>query len=209
MKRTNKLVREFFYPTQIYIKDLPNFEILNKKLLDNILKWKDRDESGVKRSNSIGWHSDVDMHKREEYFDIVEELKKMQLEIFEMEHYDKKTEPCLGTMWANINPKFSYNRSHVHPGALWSGVYYVKAPKDSGSICFVDPRPGPCVLDPAYSVETKRPSHMTREVRFEPLEGRMIMFPGWLPHEVEPNFSKEDDNIRVSISFNFSQIWKK
>jgi hypothetical protein len=81
VKRTNKLVREFFYPTQIYIKDLPNFEILNKKLLDNILKWKDRDESGVKRSNSIGWHSGVDMHKREEYFDIVEELKKMQLEI--------------------------------------------------------------------------------------------------------------------------------
>ena len=209
MRRTNKIVREFFYPTQIYIKDLPNFEILNKNLLTNILNWRDRDNSGVKRSNAIGWHSDIDMHKREEYFDIVEELKKMQLEIFELEHYDTKTEPSLGTMWANVSPKFSYNRSHVHPGALWSGVYYVKAPKNSGSICFVDPRPGPCVLDPAYCTEKKRPSHMIREVRFEPLEGRMIMFPGWLPHEVEPNLSEEDDNIRVSISFNFSQIWKK
>jgi hypothetical protein len=50
---------------------------------------------------------------------------------------------------------------------------------------------------------------MIREVRFEPLEGRLIMFPGWLPHEVEPNLSEEEDNIRISISFNFSQIWKK
>ena len=43
-------------------------------------------------------------------------------------------------MWANINMRYSHNRNHVHPGALWSGVYYIQTPKDSGRIWFTDPR---------------------------------------------------------------------
>ena len=46
------------------------------------------------------------------------------------------------------------------------------------------------------------PSHLWREVRVDPLEGRIIIFPAWLWHCVEPNLSKE---IRISVSFNFLQ----
>ena len=37
---------------------------------------------------------------------------------------------------------------------------------------------------------------------YEPLEGRIIMFPSWLWHCVEPN---ESNDIRISVSFNFLQ----
>ena len=49
-----------------------------------------------------------------------------------------------------------------------------------------------------------------REVYYEPTPGRLILFPGWLTHEVEPNLNKEfeeDDRKgwRYSLSFNFIQ----
>ena len=49
----------------------------------------------------------------------------------------------LGNMWANINPTYSYNKTHTHPNSMWSGVYYIKVPKNSGKLFLEDPRPGP------------------------------------------------------------------
>ena len=46
------------------------------------------------------------------------------------------------------------------------------------------------------------PDRLWRETSFEPKAGRLIMFPAWLTHCVDPNNSKD---IRISISFNFMQ----
>ena len=56
--------------------------------------------------------------------------------------------PGLGNMWANINYPGSYNKQHIHPNSQWSGVYYVKVPKNSGSLFLEDPRPGPNIILP-------------------------------------------------------------
>ena len=50
--------------------------------------------------------------------------------------------------------------------------------------------------------EGKPPSHLWKEVHVDPLEGRIIIFPAWLWHGVEPN---ESNDIRISVSFNFLQ----
>ena len=41
-----------------------------------------------------------------------------------------------------------------------------------------------------------------REAYIDPIPGRIIMFPAWLWHSVEPN---ESNDIRISVSFNFIQ----
>ena len=46
------------------------------------------------------------------------------------------------------------------------------------------------------------PSHLWKEVHVDPLEGRILMFPSWLWHCVQPNKSND---IRISVSFNFLQ----
>ena len=46
------------------------------------------------------------------------------------------------------------------------------------------------------------PIDLWREIRVKPIEGRIIMFPAWLWHSVEPNKSND---IRISVSFNFIQ----
>ena len=203
--------RELFYATPIFFKDLQNSEELNKHLLKHIKSWKKRDEKGIVRSNSLGWHSAVDMHHRKEYNPLVKELFKMQQEIYEAEGYHPDTEAICDNMWANVNYKYSHNKNHVHPGAQWSGVYYIKCPPNCGHIWFTDPC-GQRHLDmPIMADKKAKPTHYWREVHYQPVEGRLIMFPGWLTHEVAQNMCnlKGEDGWRVSVSFNFKQRWKQ
>ena len=202
--------RELFYATPIFYKDIQGSDELNKHLFKHIKQWKKRDEKGIVRSNSLGWHSSVDMHHRKEYHSLVKELFKMQQEIYEAEGYHPDTEAICDNMWANVNYKYSHNKNHVHPGAQWSGVYYIKCPPNCGHIWFTDPCGQRHIDMPIMADKKAKPAHYWREVHYQPVEGRLIMFPGWLTHEVAQNMCdlKGEDGWRVSVSFNFKQRWK-
>jgi uncharacterized protein (TIGR02466 family) len=205
-----QMARELFFSTPIFYKDLPNAKELNKNLLKHVKKWKKEDEKGIVRSNSLGWHSAVDMHHRKEYNSLTKELFKMQQEIYQAEGYHPNTEPICDNMWANVNYKYSHNKNHVHPGAQWSGVYYIKTPENCGHIWFTDPCGERHMEIPIMADKKQKPTHYWREVHYQPVEGRIIMFPGWLTHEVAHNLSdlKGEKGWRVSVSFNFKQRWK-
>ena len=104
-------------------------------------------------------------------------------------------------MWANINPPGGYNKPPVHPNALFSGVYYIKTPPNSGRLICQDPRPGIQTCMPTRK-KVEIPKYLWRDVHIEPQENRAIIFPAWLWHQVEPN---ESNDIRISVSFNFIQ----
>ena len=55
-------------------------------------------------------------------------------------------------MWANINPPGGMNRAHQHPNSLWSGVYYIKAPKNSGHLKIDDPRASAAMFRPIQNL---------------------------------------------------------
>ena len=63
------------------------------------------------------------------------------------------------------------------------------------------------MLRPRIHDEGRKQAHNWTEVYFEPVEGRLILFPAWLSHEVEPNLSdaEGDAAVRISISFNLFQ----
>ena len=125
-------------------------------------------------------------------------------EIFAKEFLTMK--PALGNMWANINYPGGYNRPHLHPNSLFSGVYWIKTPVKSGNLMLYDPRPGVHTTMPNRNAdgpkEGQLPPELWREVHYEPIAGRIIMFPAWLWHEVRPN---ESNDTRISVSFNFLQ----
>ena len=192
------MITEYHFPTIVYIKDIPNALQLNQYLEQKIIQWSQQDK-GEQKTNAGGWHSTTDMNKKEEYHPLTNELFNMQNEIYKKEHLSLK--PVLGNMWANINYPKCYNRPHIHPNSLFSGVYYVTAPKNSGNLMIYDPRPGVQMAMPNRK-EGKLPPELWREVHYEPVAGRCIMFPSWLWHEVKPN---ESNDIRISVSFNFLQ----
>jgi uncharacterized protein (TIGR02466 family) len=190
------MIKAAYFPTIIYAKDL---QLDNRLFEREVIEWSKKDK-GVKRTNMIGWHSTTDMHKIPVFKPLVDELFKMQIEMYREEFLSR--EPIIGNMWANINPPGGYNRPHIHPNSHFSGVYYIKAPQNSGDIVFNDPRSGAHMIMPERIKDSKPPSHLWREVRINPLEGRLIMFPSWLWHCVDPN---ESNDIRISVSFNFIQ----
>ena len=190
------MIKAAYFPTIIYAKDV---QLDNRLFEKEIVEWSKKDK-GIRRTNMIGWHSTTDMHKIPVFKTLVDELFKMQMEIYKEELLSR--EPIIGNMWANINPPGGYNRPHIHPNSHFSGVYYIKAPQNSGEIVFNDPRSGAHMIMPERIKDSKPPSHLWREVRINPLEGRLIMFPSWLWHCVDPN---ESNDIRISVSFNFIQ----
>jgi uncharacterized protein (TIGR02466 family) len=189
------LIREQFFPTTIYGKDV---KLDNRLFEQEIVAWS-KNDPGVKKTNMNGWHSQTNMEKIPVFEPLVKELFTMMEEVWKAEHLDRV--PLLGNMWANINYPNGYNKSHVHPNCLFSGVYYIKAPKNSGDLICNDPRPGMQNTLPAR-LKGQLPKHMWRECTIEPVEGRILVFPAWLWHQVEPN---QSNNIRISASFNFIQ----
>ena len=189
------MIKEQFFPTTIYGKDI---NLNTDELAKHIIDWSKQDE-GVKKTNVNGWHSKTEMHTRPEYKHLVDELFRMQFEIYNEEWLDR--EPKLGNMWANINYNGGYNKPHIHPNALFSGVYYVKTQPNCGLLTCYDPRPGIQTNMPLRR-KGQPPKHLWRETTIEPKENRIIMFPAWLWHSVEPNKSND---IRISVSFNFVQ----
>ena len=139
------------------------------------------------------------MHEKPEYKPLVDELFKMVHQVFNEEFLER--EPRLGNMWANINLPGRYNKPHVHPNALFSGVYYIKTPPNCGRLICQDPRPGIQTCMPTRK-KIEIPKYLWRDVHLQPQENRAVIFPAWLWHQVEPN---ESNDIRISVSFNFIQ----
>ena len=189
------MIIEKFFPTIVYGKDI---QLDNNKMAQDIINWSNQDP-GVSKTNYKGWHSTTNMANKPEYQQLVKELLKMQEEIFNNEHLDRSSR--LGNMWANINPPGGMNQPHIHPNALFSGVYYIKSPVKSGRLKIYDPRPGVQFIMPI-----RKPGNpgkdLWREANIDPVEGRIIMFPAWLWHAVEEN---QSNDIRISVSFNFIQ----
>ena len=189
------MIKEGFFPTLIYAEDL---KLDTNEMAKNIIQWSKENE-GVQKTNVNGWHSETEMHNRPEYKPLVDELFRMVHQVFNEEFLDKRA--VLGNMWANINYQGGYNKPHVHPNALFSGVYYVKTPPNCGNLICQDPRPGIQTCMPNRK-KVEIPKYLWRDVHLQPQENRAIMFPAWLWHSVQPN---ESNDIRISVSFNFIQ----
>ena len=206
----SNITRELFFSVPIFYFDLDNSNEINLKLKNLIFDWKDKDK-GVERSNVLGWHSKDDMHIRNHFNFFTDEINNIQNEIPLTEEYANNTELRVENMWANVNHKYSYNRFHTHPGSLWSGVYYVQSPPNCGSILFklVD---RDLYGTPTYEKDNiDRQTHQWQTIEYKPIEGRVILFPSWLGHEVQQNLTdvEGENGNRISISFNTIQKIKE
>ena len=195
------------FPTEVWKEDLDHID--NEELTNVILKME-QEESTVKSrfgysvSSVGGWQSKPDLHNKEniQLQNLLKSIGKVTDEIKRYNHFLKgiKTE-CIA-MWANVNRYKDYNKLHVHPHCNYSGIYYVKTPENCGTLSFIDPRKERRMLTDSslYDVEsTSVPAAAAHTLIITPKEGRLVLFPCFLEHEVEANQTNEP---RISISFN-------
>lgn len=104
--------------------------------------------------------------------------------------------------------------------SLVGGVYYVRVPPRSGELLLFDPRGMSPMLSANVSeaVRAKAEAMGTpkstppfhRTVSITPTDGKMVLFPGWLVHQVLPSRGLDvaRDGHRISISVNLKGEWQ-
>jgi len=209
---TDSFIQKSHFPTLIFQDDVQRCDELNKSLLDLVYAERERGVSHNKSNTSeLGsWHSATNLHKKSEYLPVLAEINAALERISQDLNYSKDHALKVTSMWSIINPPGNGNRAHCHPNSLWSGVYYVQAPENSGNIEFTDPRTALVMNQPKYETKKKRPRDCWTKANYKPVPGRMFIFPAWLYHSVASNVSKETGKAgdRIIVSFNVNQMKK-
>lgn len=191
-----KIETDALFPSPVWTIVFDDRISFNAKLLALANKMRNNDPDGVSNTNVKGWQSPNNLQNLDEFKDINQRILHICQRIAESQHF-KPNVKLDHQAWVNISPPGASNKIHYHANCHFSGVYYIslKTP-ECGSIFFRDPRVASRMFT---SPITQLNDFTAEEVRMNPEEGRMYIFPGWLEHGVEINESDED---RVSISFN-------
>ncbi|MBN8432023.1 hypothetical protein JF535_14315 [Microbulbifer salipaludis] len=190
------------FSTPILVRDMEESGPVNHRLMEIILDMESR-TPGMKRSNIGSWDSQKDFlewpYEEIALFKkwVINGIKEITLKATKQK-YNPKAQDMLAHAWANVSRADSYRKIHNHESCTWSGVYYVKSDLvkeksvSSGNIEFLDPR--------MLCIQAELPnSSFGSRVRVVPRAGRLVIFPHWLLHYVNP---VEDDSLRICIAFN-------
>jgi hypothetical protein len=176
--------------------------INNEELVKYAYQLKEK-SPGVKKSNFAGWQSDTleDQQPHPEIAKlanlIVDSADEVKSSIFPE---PDSSVSFLNNIWININPCGAFNKPHVHPNAVLTGVYYVSTPGPSSKINFQHPGIN---VQYHYTPDVMKGSNNFTSAfwKYEPVAGDLLVFPAYLSHFVESNMSTQD---RISIAFNTS-----
>lgn len=114
---------------------------------------------------------------------------------------EKPKELEIVNLWFNVNPYGGYQGKHHHAMNLLGGTYYINTPEDSGKIIFSNPNPFSYLKNQEPVI-----NHLTSsDFRFNPEPGDLLIWPGWMDHEITSNDNVNDNRITVSFGLN----WKK
>tara|TARA_R100000664_G_C2754358_1_gene141962 strand:- start:2227 stop:2853 length:627 start_codon:yes stop_codon:yes gene_type:complete len=191
---------EFDFPYHAQIKKQIN-ELVNSSSKD-YLEFKDNPSLTTYGGNEIWYESQIELQSLIEI-----QIKKMLNNVSKDRPWVKGQWENF-EQWLNINNKGNFNPPHIHPNHHYSGCYYIKFPENAGYIHFLDPRPQHRICSPDL-VETKgnpynSPSaHDSSVFTYKIKEGKVIIFPSWLMHYVDPN---PNEDLRISIAFNSDYI---
>lgn len=196
--------REDWFPTSVWCFDHPTPTPLNAALRAELQAEQARDAAGLAgRSNVLGWHSADDLHRRPPFAPLMAFVEECVREVTTFGLWDTaRAEPQATNCWAIVNGRGASNVVHTHPMSLLSGVYYVHAEPGCGHLFFLDPRPVAAFVLPPVTGYTP---WTYQKATYAPTPGRLILFPAWLQHGVEPNLSESD---RVAVSFNVGLKWR-
>jgi hypothetical protein len=100
-------------------------------------------------------------------------------EFISKKYYNRPMKGRIADMWGMLYKKGDHAIVHDHWPALWSGVYYLKVPNNSGEL---------------YFPQLKQ--------SFMPNENQLVLFNGSTRHGVKENLNGEE---RICVSFNIKE----
>ena len=191
------------YSIPLWQTEYPEFEEHKEIFLKTVKEYKEQNPSKEKpRSNITGYQSPDTLHHVPELRPLFEYICQLGFKaVADLDFMD--CDIALTEAWLNINDtRQCMNTEHVHC-EVFSGVFYLSAPDESGKLVVQNPAINKmwkgCAL-------TAQKNQFTGEsIRIEPVAGNIILFPSYIPHSVETN---NHDEERISISFNLIALPK-
>ena len=204
----NVAIRGLF-ATPVAAMETPGAQARNVALRAAILARRAAAPS-VRASNAGGWHSDrtIESWGGPEVAEVLA-LARGLADRMTADRDGKLAAPAWKVAaWANVNGPGDANMAHYHPGAYWSGAYYVDDggcaddPSLGGEFEMLDPRGGaPAMLAPALKFASEDGLSVCGAETVRPKPGLLMLFPSWLVHQVRPY---RGNALRISIAFNLS-----
>ena len=108
------------------------------------------------------------------------------------------------SVWLNANRRHDYNVPHTHTDSFLSGVYFVSISEgtESSELVLSDPRVQ------LQQFEYHDWFGMGLQRRIVPTPGKLVLWPSWLSHRVEPVADdaalESEQSERISVSFNLA-----
>ena len=201
-------VRNLF-PTPIAVAMLPEAEAINRELRRIILD-REQKQPSTQHSNLGGWQSSWDF--QDWGGPMLQRVLETARGLAGQLTADRQGRPVAVTWrlncWANVNRSGQGNEFHTHPGAFWSGSYYVDDggvaanPQLGGEFEAQDPRGvAPAMYAPNLTFAGRNGPSVGAAEMMLPRAGMMVLFPSWLQHAVRPYRGTQ---TRISIAFNMS-----
>ena len=196
------------FATPVAAVQLPDADARNRSLRATILARRDTDP-GVQASNAGGWHSDraIESWGGPAAGEVLTIARQLASQLTVDRHGQRAAPDWVMQAWANVNGPGDGNICHYHPGAFWSGTYYVddggcaSDPALGGEFEMLDPRgPAPGMYAPALRVAGEEHASAGSAETIRPRPGLLFLFPSWLMHQVRPY---RGDRLRISLAFNF------
>ncbi len=209
MKTRMDIAVRGLFATPVAALEVPDAQARNAELSSIILRRRAETPS-VQASNAGGWHSDREIIRwGGAHVAHILDLAKEMANRLTSDRHGKLAHPAWSVMaWANVNGPGDANICHYHPGAFWSGTYYVDdggcATDHSlgGEFEMLDPRgAGPGMYAPTLKFAGEDGQSVGAAETIRPRPGLLFLFPSWLFHQVRPY---RGDGLRISIAFNLS-----
>lgn len=189
-----------FFPTLVQITDIPEAKQLNRQILKGVRRIQENTENTQPESwigdvfTTIG--SAMNILTQNEFRKlnkvILHEVSSYAHSLkFDIKQYPLKINEC----WLNVYRAGNSQEPHIHANSVFSGIYFVKTPKECAPLILLSPLANTMIEPP--KTETTELNRVS--VRYEPTAGQMLVFRSHLMHAVK---SSPSDDERISIAFN-------
>ena len=194
-----KVNKETWFSSPVYYIDIG--EKVNSTQLIKECRAIEKADEGRLISNRGGYQSNnITFDKQTELDNLRIIIESIAVDIFRDYGVKPEIRPTTDNAWLNINRYGDHNISHNHPGVAFSAVYYVKTHEGCGNFLIINDS----MMNFFNATCTNVDTDMTyAQVTYEATEGRLLLFPAYLNHLVEPNMTRKD---RISIAFNLGRL---
>ena len=195
-----KIFSEFVFPKQIVVCYDDEYPTYKDCLVDFCHDKFDKDPEGAHFSNVRGWQSHPQFDDNFYNLEFVSNRLKYMIDrcVYEQLEITKKYKAKMDRWWINISKKGSYNTRHTHPFCHYSGIFYVKSDNSSATVNFRQNSIYDTLDNHFRSENIVQEYLMSEYLSYQPEEGKMLLFPSNLAHDVSIN---NHDTDRISISF--------